>query len=195
MRVNNTLSWGEHIQRTSAKASQSLGLLRRNISSCPQRVKSQAYIAITRPKLEYASAAWSPYTAKDSKRLESVQNAAARFCTGDYRRHSSVSSMVSRLAWGTLRTRRILHDAIIFFKIQHDLLKIPFPPQVSPPPTQHTRRNHTLVKAIPQASINAYKHSFFIRTIPVWNNLSLSAVSAPTVSAFQAEALPTIRSM
>jgi hypothetical protein len=49
--VNKDLSWNDHIQQTSAKASRSVGFLRRNLRGCPQDVKAQAYTTLVRPVL------------------------------------------------------------------------------------------------------------------------------------------------
>jgi hypothetical protein len=43
-------------------------MIRRNLYSCS---------TLVHPKLEYAAEAWSPHTAKYSKKLEAVQNGAA----------------------------------------------------------------------------------------------------------------------
>ena len=132
--INSKLTWNNHCTKVSSKASQTVGMLVRNISSCPASVKVQAYQSLVRSKLEYASSAWSSHTIKDSKCIEAVQNAAARFCTRDYRRTSSVSAMVWNLGWDSLRTRCLLHDVTLFYKIQHDFVRIPFPPQITPAP-------------------------------------------------------------
>ena len=42
-------------------------------------------MSLVRPSFEYASAAWSPYTDTDIKRLEQVQKSATRFVCGDYK--------------------------------------------------------------------------------------------------------------
>jgi hypothetical protein len=195
--INSKLTWNDHCTKVSSKSSRTLGMLRRNISSCPTNVKAQAYQTLVRPKLEYASSAWSPHTAKGSRRIEAVQNAAARFCTRDYRRKSSVSAMVSDLGWDSLHTRRLLHDVTLFYKIQHSMVRIPFPPQVIPAPLQTTRNSHAFKKQHVHSSINAYKHSFFIRTIPVWNGLPGCAVLhvTPSVGMLQVAALPVLRAM
>ncbi len=191
--VKDDLNWDKHIGKISSKASQSLGMLRRNLSSCPTEVKRQAYTTITRPKLEYASCAWSPHTAKCKKQLESVQNAAARFCTGDYRKRQSVSGMVTNLGWDTLATRRLLQDVTLFYKIQYNLVNIIFPAVIQPARLSSTRANHPFKKQVISATINPYKYSYFVRTVLVWNYLPACAVNAPTVSAFQAAALPALR--
>ncbi|XP_063446774.1 uncharacterized protein LOC134726303 [Mytilus trossulus] len=73
-----------HINQTTAKASRSVGFLRRNLRSCPQEVKSQAYTTLMRPVFEYASAVWDPYQHQQIQQMENVQRQAARFAMGDF---------------------------------------------------------------------------------------------------------------
>ena len=35
-------------------------------------------------------------------------------------------------------------------------------------------------------SVNAYKHFFFVRTVPLWNTFPAAAVQADTIAAFKA---------
>ena len=49
------------------------------IHNCSQIAKNLAYLSLVRPHLEYAAAAWDPYTSKDIQQLERVQRRAARF--------------------------------------------------------------------------------------------------------------------
>ena len=83
--ITHNLSRGSHVETTSRKANNSLAFLRRNLTSCPKDIKSQAYQTLVRPILEYASPAWDPFTQKDINQLEAVQRRAARFVMSDYR--------------------------------------------------------------------------------------------------------------
>ena len=58
------------MKKTASKGYQTLGVLRRNLKNCPQKLKSLAYTSILRPKLEYASPVWDPYTDDNIKKLE-----------------------------------------------------------------------------------------------------------------------------
>jgi hypothetical protein len=40
------------------EGNKALGFIRRNVGSCPEEVKKQAYLALIRPHLEYASSRW-----------------------------------------------------------------------------------------------------------------------------------------
>ena len=76
--VSSDLKWHEHKSLISALRQRTLNFVRRN-TYCSQRAKNLAYLSLVRPHLEYAAAAWDPYTAKDIQQLERVQRRAARF--------------------------------------------------------------------------------------------------------------------
>ena len=106
--ISQDLSWRDHINQTTAKANRSVGFLRRNLRSCPRVVKAQAYTALVRPVLEYASTVWDPYHQQQIQQLENVQRQAARFATGNYysRDPGCVTSMLHQLEWEPLQHRR-----------------------------------------------------------------------------------------
>jgi hypothetical protein len=61
--IANNLSWNIHTESTIKKANNSLSFLRRNITSCPQDIKAQAYKTLVGPILEYAGTVWDQHTA------------------------------------------------------------------------------------------------------------------------------------
>ena len=77
--LTNTMSWDKQVQKVVAKGNKALGFIRRNVGSCPEEVKKQAYLALVRPHLEYASSAWDPHLQKHIQQIEMVQRRAARF--------------------------------------------------------------------------------------------------------------------
>jgi hypothetical protein len=101
--ISDNMSWNAHVDATAKKANNSLSFLRRNLTRCPQDIKAQCYESLVRPILEYASAAWDPYTTKNIQQLEAVQRRAARFVTGDYKTTSSTSNMIKELGWEPLQ--------------------------------------------------------------------------------------------
>ena len=95
--ISSDLRWNEHVATVVAKASRTLNFVRRNLYGCTPDVKAKAYQSLVRPQLEYAVAAWDPYTLKNIQQLESVQHRAARFVKHDYRYTTSVSGLLKDL--------------------------------------------------------------------------------------------------
>ena len=184
--VDGRLSWSEHITKVSAKASQTLSLIKRTLYPCKPEVKANAYKTLVRPKLEYAAQVWSPHSSKGIHKIERVQRAAARFVLNDHRRTSSVTSMLERLNWPSLETRRMHQQLCLFYKIVHGLVNIKLPAHVKPI-TQHTRNSHQLKFIQIQCRTDIYAYSFYPRVIRMWNSLPPCAIVAPSLPSFQAE--------
>ena len=53
--LTNTMSWDKQVQKVVTKGNKASGFIRRNVGSCPEEVKKQAYLALVRLHLEYAS--------------------------------------------------------------------------------------------------------------------------------------------
>ena len=82
--ITGDLRWNTHVSHVCTKTNRTLGLLRRNLNSCPQEVKEAAYKGLVRPVLDYDSSVWDPPGVILQEELESVQKRAAIFVTGNY---------------------------------------------------------------------------------------------------------------
>ena len=192
--ISHDLRWNLHCQQIRHRANRTLGLLRRTLSPCSKEVKNRAYKALVRPQIEYGAEAWNPYTTTSIEDLERVQKAAARFTHRDYRKSSSSSQLVSNLGWDLLHTRRLCAQATMFFKVYHNFVDIPLPPTITPA-FFIGRRDHSRKLTIPEANVDAFKYSFYPRTVRIWNTLSYVAVTKPSPATFREAAVPIIRSM
>ena len=70
------LCWKEHIEFVVKGVNKILGLIRRNLWFCDQKVKLTLFETLVRPKLEYATSVWDRYYKCDIRKLEGVQRAA-----------------------------------------------------------------------------------------------------------------------
>ena len=79
--VSKDLSWAKHIEDICTKANKTLGLIKRVCARdvVDANTRKLLYCAVVRPKLEYASGVWSPYSAKQRKLIENVQRRATKF--------------------------------------------------------------------------------------------------------------------
>jgi len=92
--VSSDLKWHKHISNICLKATRTLNFVRHNTYCCSQKAKNLAYLSLVGPSLEYAAAAWDPYTAKDIQQLERVQRHAARFVKKNYSYTTSVTGLL-----------------------------------------------------------------------------------------------------
>ena len=105
-------------------------------------IKERAYKAFVRPRLEYASSVWDPYTQKSIDKLEAAPRRAARFVLNRYHNTSSVHLMLDSLGWPSLEQRRKTSRLGMMYKIYNGLVQCPIikTKLVPPPPCQ--RRTH-----------------------------------------------------
>ncbi|XP_072164246.1 uncharacterized protein [Diadema setosum] len=191
--ITNDLSWGVHTQKTQAKASRTLAIIRRTLGKCDKKVKVAAYNQLVRPQLEYATCTWNPHTQKDSQILENIHRQAARFVSHDYSRESSVTSMLSSLDWDTLQHCRILHKSEMLYKIHYGFVNIAMPEEIRI--AQNNTRNHNLSYLQPFPRVNCHLYSFYPRAIRIWNTLPAKVGTSGTLMTFRSAAFPVIRHM
>ena len=143
------------------------------------RPEAQFYKSLVHPQLEYVATTWDLYTKTNSAKVEAVQRRAARFCFNDYRRTSSVSSLMQDLRWEQLQTRRQQNKTVMMYRIVNNLVEIPADQYLTP--TGVSTRGHQQRFLPYYCSVNAYPGSFFPSAIRLWNALSASIVSAQSI--------------
>ena len=91
----------------------------------------------------------------------------ARFVNSYYSRYSSVSAMLTDLTWPSLQTRHRLCNLGMFYKIHRGQVNISHPYDLTSVPAvcSRTRASHDLKFRLPFSSVDAYKHSFPVRSI------------------------------
>ena len=99
-------SFNSHVDAIVKKANSTRAFLSRNLKGCSQKIKAASYTTYVRPTVEYAAAAWDPHTQRNTKKLEQVQQNAARYVLHDYDHRSDVTIMLQNLKWEPLDERR-----------------------------------------------------------------------------------------
>ena len=104
-------------QEISAKATKTMGFLRRNLAFASRHTKEVAYKTLVRPKLEYAAPIWHPNHESQIGQAEKVQRTAARWTCRRWMNTRSISDMLDELEWPSLETRREQSSLTVFYKI------------------------------------------------------------------------------
>ena len=106
------------------------------------------------PKFEYASPNGNPHTSSQINHLERIQHYAATFVANEHRRTTSPTTLVLTLNLQTLERRRISKQAMTFYKILNNIIKINPPAGLL---TQSHNRHHYTV---PRSRLNTVVYSF-----------------------------------
>lgn len=180
--LKHNLSWDMHINTITAKASRSLGYLRRNLWNSPSSLRQLTYETIVRPQLEYASPVWSPHQIYLTNKLESVQNRAARFITSNYSPHSSITQIKHDIPLVPLNVRRSISLLSLFHKYRYSIRPSPLPLEA---PSRISRRLHNQysIKRI-SGRTNTFNSSALPRAIVLWNDLPDNIASISNHQAF-----------
>ena len=132
--LSSNLNWSLHMENIIGKASRSLGFIRRNLYSCPESVKSQAYLTLVRPCLEYACSVWDPHTQKHCHDIEGVQRRAARFVKNCYvREPGTVTNLLKDLNWHSLELGRKITRLTTMYKVVNVKVAVNIPEYIVGP--------------------------------------------------------------
>ena len=110
-----------------------------------------------------------------------TQTEMVRFVRRDYRRTTSASQLI--VGWQSLAERQKISRLTLLYKAINGLVAI------SVDELEHTSRStrHCVPDTfiILQSPVDAYKFSFYPRTVSDWNSLPSSARSTPSVNSFK----------
>ena len=154
------------------------------MSDSSSNVKYTAYLTMVRPQIEYAFAVWDPYYSNKKNKLESIQRRAARWVFGDYRRTSSVSSMLQQLSYPSLQIRRKISRLQLFHKIFHHQTSLSIPICYLPVTRDNTCHYHPNQFILLPMWTTSHLKAFFSRTIKEWNNLPRSILDITDYETF-----------
>ena len=143
-------------------------------------------MSLIRPQLEYCAAVWDPHTATSIYAIERVQRRAARWVLHRYHNTSSVSGMLDQLNWTPLQDRRSHSRLALMYKINRGLVDID-PHTYLTSITRPTRHTHQYGYLQIPAVTEAYRCSFFPRTVREWNALPLATIISPSVASFKTQ--------
>ncbi|XP_040067782.3 uncharacterized protein LOC115329467, partial [Ixodes scapularis] len=154
------------------------------------KVKLMAYTTYIRPTLEYAaSVLWDPYRKNQIGELEKVQRKAARFILSKYKRLDSVTDMLNSLNLPLLSVGRKIARLKLFFMFSHHLYNINPDSRLTHRASRELRYVSTNQFEVPTCNIDAYRFSFFPRTVKNWNDLPQNILSLDCLDDFESALL------
>lgn len=177
------LSWFDHITNVCAKASKTLGYLRRNLRRCPTNIRKMSYLTFVRPQLEYASSVWSPSAQYQINMLETIQNRATRYISRNYDINSSVTQLKLHHSLQALNVRRHVSLLCLFHKYVYSNKTSSLHLQ-RPLYTSRRLHNHLSFTRI-FGNTNAFNTSALPQAIRMWNDLPDDIASDSNPNTFR----------
>jgi hypothetical protein len=163
-----------------------LGQIIRAFHYRDRHVFVRLYIQYVRPHLEFAVAAWSPWSSADIECLEKVQKRAINMVSG---LHSGVyEERLQELGLETLKERRHQIDMVQVYKILKGKDRVDkdcwF--QLASDTGRVTRASGDPLGLKPQMARLAMRENFFSqRVVNAWNKIPTKLKNAATVRAFK----------
>ena len=123
--VQSNLKWDKHINDITSKGNKALGFLKRNLKTSNQQIKTQAHQVLVRSKLEYSCSIWDPHISESIRKIEMVQQRAARYICNRYHNTSSVSDMLNIINLPSLAERRLRTRLVMMYKVSFHVVAVP----------------------------------------------------------------------
>ena len=185
--ISNNLSWSKHIESIVSKANKTLGLIKRICKEVKNtNTRRILYCALVRPKLEYASSVWSPYTIKHRLLIENVQRRATKFIL-NYPDNMSYVDRLQKTNLLSLEFRREISDLILLFKSKHHLITMDINKYLCTYNPGYQSRNydennfHLIIKH----NQEYFQNSYFIRSAKLWNSLPTEIKKSSSLCSFK----------
>ena len=166
------LNWTEHYKTITARAYQTLGIIRRTFRINCVEAKKQLYIALICSQLLYCSQLWRPQLIKDITMLEHVQRCATKYILNDYT--SSYKSRLKQLQMLPLMYIYELDDLMFFIKsLQFPTANFNISQHISF--TCSNTRSRDYQKLLhPRTTFALHHHFYFNRIARLWNYLPVT---------------------
>ena len=180
--VDPNLKFIDHIRGIVSRAHLRASQIIRCFLSRNLPLMTRAFTTYVRPTLEYASVTWSPSQITQIILFEGVQRTFSKRLPG--LANLSYAESISILKLQSLEHRRLICDLIETYKIIHNLSTLQFDDFFSYP-TCNSTRGHPFRLSVPVAKIDARKHFFACRVVPIRNFLPNNVVMAQTLQSFK----------
>ena len=183
--IDQYLTYDEHITQTAAKCLCKLVQINRIKHLLDKETLLLLINAFVFSKLFYCSTVWSNTSKSNVRKLQRVQNFAARIILG-FRKFDHISQGIKSLKWLPVKDRLYLNDAIMMYKcinkLAPDYLADKFV-QRSHIHNRNTRSRNQL--DIPRCRISTGQRSFVYRGTQLWNSLSYDVRTAKCPKVFK----------
>ena len=186
VQIDPFLNWKEQINVAIGKISRGIGMLKYSKKYLSLETIQRMYFSIVDPHFRYCCSVWGCAGDTTLKKLQKLQNRAARVVTNSPFDKSSLP-LISQLGWLTIKEMIDFETASIVYKSLNGLA----PPymqsmfhKLSDSCNRNLRNTSTDLR-IPLCKTSNGQRSFSYRGVTVWNLLSYEIKTAPSLATFK----------
>lgn len=186
--INHTLSWSNHIDNTVSRMGRGVSVARRISRGMPLEVIKQVLNALVLSQLDYyCFVIWLSASMKDMRKLQVVQNKAAR-CALQCSYTTNVKDMHNSLRWLTVRQRA--HYVLLNFLRNIMVTQSPriLYRRLLPNFAQHEHQTRHATEGrfiLPRANTCSIQKTVIYRAMERWNSLPVYIVHENTKERFK----------
>lgn len=189
VQVDNQLSWDHHIKYVCKIIAPKLAHLRRLSSFLPPGLTTQIYKTYVQPCIDYCSTVWGNSSAGNIRKIQHLQNTAARIVTKNYDFINVRGiDLVKELGWNDFVERRDFMASCLIYKCVYGIAphylcdNVLYTSDVN---ERVTRYNNgiNLYTACPR--LDKYKQSLFYWGAQIWNCLKNDTRECKTIQSFK----------
>ena len=192
--VHASLKPSKHCKKVAATASAVLRQLAKNFHYRDRHIFKKLYVQYVRPHVEFASPAWSPWTAADKEIIENVQKKAVGMISG--LSGKTYEEKCQEIGLDTLETRRTRQDLLQAYKIFCGKDRIRHDSLFTTTGTNSTRQTRFTVDPLniveKRSRLDVRKNSYAVRVADNWNKLSHEVKTSRSVPVFKNAIMPTV---
>ena len=174
MSIDNVLSWNEYVNKLCSNVASKLSGLRRLKGVVSSYVMRKVFVTAVQPCIDYAISVWGQTSDCNIKKIQRLQNYAARLVTNNFDYINCRSSdIIKALKWMDVKQRCMYFTITLMFKCIHGLAPIYLVNDIvmNCNINVRTTRSHAMNVYVPSASSEFAKRSFMYSGAVMWNAL------------------------
>ena len=185
--VGKNLHFNDHIVKVTASCMSTLGQINRIKHVFTTELLIIIINALVFSKLFYCSSVWSSTSGKNIKKLQYIQNFAARIIRG-HRKYDHVTPILKELHWLPVKEHLYYRDAVLAFKCMNGMVPEYLSSQFTARGAVSGRKTRQSGQLnIPLFTSATGQKTFQYRITKIWNDLPSNLKLSRTISSFKTE--------
>ena len=191
--IDESLSWGPHVEYVKKTVSSNLGMLNRIRKYVPQSSLHSLFVCLVTPCLDYCCTVWGGRYIYHDDMLKKLSEKSCSDNLAVCLLNTISRYMFSKLNWLTFSERVKYRKAVLVFKCVNRMSPL-YMTHLFTPLThiRETRQSTSMALTIPFAQKNCYASSFAVSGAVIWNDLPPQLLAITCLKSFKRELHKTL---